>query len=135
MSISSIRVALETHLNTISPAIQYAYENVPFTPTTGVPYALVYLLPATPANPTMGDGYYREQGIFQVTLMFPLQAGPKTAADRAEKIREAFKRGTTLTSGSIQVIIDRTPEISQGRVDGDRWSVPCKIRWFSSVFA
>lgn len=135
MSISSIRVALETHLNTISPAIQYAYENVPFTPTTGVPYASVYLLPATPANPTMGDGYYREQGIFQVTLMFPLQAGPKTAADRAEKIREAFKRGTTLTSGSIQVIIDRTPEISQGRVDGDRWSVPCKIRWFSSVFA
>ena len=135
MSISSIRIALETHLNTISPAILTVYENVPFTPVTGVPYQKVFLLPATPANPTMGDGYYREQGIFQVTLLYPLQAGPKTAADRAEKIREAFKRGTTLTSGSIQVIIDRTPEISQGRVDGDRWSVPCKIRWFSSIFA
>jgi hypothetical protein len=135
MSISSIRVALETHLNTISPAIQYAYENVPFTPTTGVPYASVYLLPATPANPTMGDGYYREQGIFQITLRFPLQAGPKTAADRAEAIRTAFKRGTTLTYNSVNVIIDRTPEISEGRVDGDRWSVPVKIRWFSSIFA
>ena len=135
MSISSIRIALETHLNTISPAILTAYENVPFTPVTGVPYQKVFLLPATPANPTMGDGYYREQGIFQVTLLYPLQAGPKTAADKAEAIRTAFKRGTTLTYNSVKVIIDRTPEISEGRVDGDRWSVSIKIRWFASIFA
>jgi hypothetical protein len=121
-------------LNTISPAIQYAYENVPFTPTTGVPYASVYLLPATPANPTTGDGYYREQGIFQITLRFPLQAGPKTAAGKAEAIRTAFKRGTTLTSGTVNVIIDRTPEIGEGRVDGDRWSVSIKIKWFAGIY-
>ena len=135
MSISSVRIALETKLATITPALSTAYENVPFTPVTGTPYQRAYLMPATPANPTMGDGYYREQGIFQVTLMYPLQAGPKTAADRAELIRAAFKRGTTLTSGTVSVIIERTPEIGQGRVDGDRWSVPCKIRWFSSIFA
>jgi hypothetical protein len=135
MSISLIRIALETHLNTISPLIQTAYENVPFTPVTGVPYQQVFLLPATPANPTMGDGYYREQGIFQVTLMYPLQAGPKTAADKAEAIRTAFKRGLTLTSWSVNVTIDRTPEIGEGRVDGDRWSVPIKIRWFANIFA
>ena len=135
MSISSIRIALETHLSNMANPISCAYENVPFTPVTGVPYQKVFLLPATPANPTMGDAYYREQGIFQVTIMFPLQAGPKTAADRAEAIRTAFKRGTTLTYNSVNVIIDRTPEISEGRVDGDRWSVPVKIRWFSSIFA
>ena len=134
MSIISIRAAIESKLATISPAISTAYENVPFTPVTGTPYQRAYLMPATPANPTMGDGYYREQGIFQVTLMYPLQAGPKTAADRAELIRTAFKRGTTLTSGTVSVIIERTPEIGQGRVDGDRWALPVKIRWYAGIY-
>ena len=134
MSISSVRIALETKLATITPELSTAYENVPFTPVTGTAYQAAYLLPATPANPTMGDGYYREQGIFQVTLMYPLQAGPKTAADRAELIRAAFKRGTTLTSGTVSVIIERTPEIGQGRVDGDRWALPVKIRYYAGVF-
>ena len=134
MSISSVRIALETKLATITPALSTAYENVPFTPVTGTAYQRAYLMPATPANPTMGDGYYREQGIFQITLMYPLQAGPKTAADRAELIRAAFKRGTTLTSGTVSVIIERTPEIGQGRVDGDRWMIPIRVRFFASVF-
>ena len=134
MSLIAVRIALETKLATITPALSTAYENVPFTPVTGTAYQAAYLLPATPANPTMGDGYYREQGIFQVTLMYPLQAGPKTAADRAELIRTAFKRGTTLTSGTVSVIIDRTPEIGQGRVDGDRWALPVKIRWYAGIY-
>jgi hypothetical protein len=134
MSISSVRIALESKLNAMTPSLSTAYENVPFTPVTGTPYQMVFLLPATPANPTMGDGYYREQGIFQVTLMYPLQAGPKTAADRAELIRAAFKRGTSMTSGGITTIVERTPEIGQGRVDGDRWALPVKIRWYAGIY-
>ena len=134
MSLTAIRIALETKLAAITPELSTAYENVPFTPVTGTAYQAAYLMPATPANPTMGDGYYREQGIFQVTLMYPLQAGPKTAADRAELIRAAFKRGTTLTSGTVSVIIERTPEIGQGRVDGDRWALPVKIRWYAGIY-
>lgn len=134
MSLIAVRIALETKLATITPELSTAYENVPFTPVTGTAYQAAYLLPATPANPTMGDGYYREQGIFQVTLMYPLQSGPKTAADRAELIRAAFKRGTTLTSSTVSVIIERTPEIGQGRVDGDRWALPVKIRWYAGIY-
>ena len=134
MSLASVRIALESKLNAMTPALSTAWENVPFTPVTGTPYQMVFLLPATPANPTMGDGYYREQGIFQVTLMYPLQAGPKTAADRAELIRAAFKRGTSMTSGGITTIIERTPEIGQGRVDGDRWMQIVRIRWFAGIY-
>jgi len=134
VSIVSVRTALETKLNAMTPSLSTAYENVPFTPVTGTAYQRAYLMPATPANPTMGDGYYREQGIFQVTLRYPLQAGPKTAADRAELIRAAFKRGTTLTSGTVSVIIERTPEIGQGRVDGDRWALVVRIRWFAGIY-
>lgn len=131
MSIDSVRTALETKLNGITPALSTAWENVPFTPVPGTAYQRAFLLPATPSNPTMGDGFYREQGIFQITLMYPLQAGTLTAATRAELIRTAFKRGTSMVSGGVTVRIETTPEISQGRVDGDRWSVPVKVRWFA----
>jgi len=133
MSIISIRAALETKLNGITPAISIAWENVPFTPVAGTPYAQIYLMPASPDNPTLGDGFYRERGILQISLMYPLQAGPLTAETKAEAIRTAFKRGTTMTSGSVTVVVDRTPEIGQGRVDGDRWAVPVRVRYSAGI--
>jgi len=130
-----VRTALETKLNAMTPKISLAWQNVPFTPVTGTPYAMVYLMPATPDNPTLGDGYYREQGILQISLFYPLQAGPQTAEIRAELIRATFKRGTAMTSGTVKVIVNRTPEIGQGRVDGDRWHVPVKVVWQAGIIA
>ena len=135
MSISSVRTALETKLNAMTPKISLAWQNVPFTPVTGTPYAACYLMPATPENPTLGDGYYREQGILQVSLFYPLQAGPQTAEIRADLIRATFSRGTAMTSGSVKVIVNRTPEIGQGRVDGDRWMIPIKVVWQAGIIA
>lgn len=129
----SIRTALESKLNGISPALSTAWQNVAFTPVAGTPYQRVFLMPAEPDNPTMGDDFYREQGILQVSLMYPLQAGAGVAEARAEKIRTAFKRGTSMVSGSITVRISRTPEIGQGRVDGDRWHVPVKCTYFAGI--
>ncbi|MFZ2407006.1 MAG: phage tail terminator-like protein [Methylobacter sp.] len=131
MSIISVRAALETALNAMTPSLSTCWENTPHTAVAGTPYQQVYLLVAEPENPTMGDGFYREQGILQITLMYPLQTGSATAAARAELIRTTFKRGTSFTSGAVTVRINRTPEISPGRVDGDRFAVPVKIRWFS----
>ncbi|MDI6742659.1 MAG: phage tail terminator-like protein [Smithella sp.] len=133
MSLAAIRAALETRLNNMASPISYAWENTPFTPVAGVPYAAIYLMPATPDNPTMGDGFYREQGIFQISLFYPLQTGPKAAIVRGELIREAFKRGSSLVSGTVIVRIFRTPEIGQGRIEGDRWHLPCKIQFFADI--
>lgn len=133
MSIIAVRAALEAKLNEMANPISYAWENVPFTPIVGVPYAAAYVMPATPDNPTMGDDYYREQGIFQVSLFYPLQAGAGIAAARAQLIRTAFKRGTSIVSGTVTVRISRTPEIGQGRVDSDRWHLPVKIQWFAGI--
>jgi hypothetical protein len=133
MSIINVRAALETKLNGMTPALPTVWENTPYTPVVGTPYQQAWLLPATPDNPTLGDGFYREQGIFQITLMYPLQAGSAAAAARAELIRTTFKRGTSMVSGAVTVRIDKTPEISSGRVDGDRFAVPVKIRWFAGI--
>lgn len=133
MSLAEVRIALESKLNAITPALATEWENVPYIPVTGTPYQKVWLLPAEPDNPTMGDDFYREQGVFQITLMYPLQIGPAAAIARAELIRTAFKRGTSMTSGAVTVIVNKTPEIGIARVDNDRWAVPVKARWFAGI--
>jgi hypothetical protein len=134
MSIVAIRTALETRLNNMASPISYAWENLPFTPVSGVPYAQIYLLPADPDNPTMGDGFHRERGVFQISLFYPLQAGAGVAEARAELIKTAFARGQSMTSGAVTVRINKTPTIGHGRVDGDRWHVPVKIQYFADIF-
>ncbi len=135
MSVVSVRAALQTKLNSMVSPISYAWENIPFTPVPGTPYAQAFLLSATPDNSTLGDGFYRAQGIFLVSIFYPLQAGTATAEAKAEAIRTEFKRGTTMTSGAVSVLVDTTPEIGQGRVDGDRWHIPIKIRWSAGIMA
>ena len=133
MSIVSIRAALETKLNTITPALATVWENIGYTPVAGIAYQAAYILPADTENPTMGDDFHRELGLFQVSLFYPVQAGTATAAARAELIKTAFKRGTSMVSGTVTVRINRTPSIGQGRVDGDRWHIPVKIQYFADI--
>ena len=133
MSIVLVRSALQAKLDAMTPALATAWENDDYTPVVGTPYQAAYVMPAEPDNVTLGDDYYREQGIFQVSLFYPLQVGTATAEARAELIRTAFKRGVSMTSGAVTVIVDKTPEIPAGRRDGDRWHIPIKIRWFAGI--
>ncbi len=134
MSIANIRDALEIKLNTIAPVLATVWQNVGYTPITGTPYQAAYVMPASPSNPTIGDDHYREHGVFQVSLFYPLLVGSGTAEARAELIRTAFKRGVSMTSGGVTVRISKTPEVGQGRVDGDRWHIPVKISWFAEIY-
>lgn len=134
MSQSAIRSALETALNGMSPALATAWENVAFTqPVSSVPYQRAFLLFAAPENPDMGRGITRERGIFQITLCYPLQAGDGAARARADLIRATFYRSATFTSGSVKVIMERTPDVGAGSVSGDRWVVPVRCRFFADI--
>lgn len=135
MSAIKIRAALETALNGITPAIATAWENSAFSPpASSVPYQQVNILFAEPENPTYGNSYHLEQGFMQVKLMYPLQAGSLTAMTRAELIRATFYRGASFTNGGVTAVINRTPSISPGNVEGDRWAVIVKIRFTAQVF-
>lgn len=134
MSHRNIRIALESRLAAMNPAVSIAGENTSFLPTPNTPYQRANLLPADPDNPIVGDGFYRELGIFQVSLCYPLNTGPAAAETRAELVRTQFKRGTTLTSGGYTITIDQTPTIASGFVDGDRWVVPISIPYWANIF-
>lgn len=132
MSLAAVRIALETALTSITPAIDTAWQNVSFTPVVGQPYQRVYLLTAEPDNVEIGPGY-TEQGIMQVSLCYPLGIGPQDATKRAEQIRATFKRGASFTASGVTVHIDRTPEISPAQIEEDRFVLPVRIRFFAHV--
>jgi hypothetical protein len=134
MSTVSIRAALETALNGMSPAIATAWENIPFTtPAESVPYQVVHLLLAEPDNSVYG-GEHRELGYMQVRLLYPLNAGSAAALTRAELIRDLFPRGATFQSGGISVIIMRTPEILPATVEDGRYAVVVRVRFYANIF-
>lgn len=132
MSLPSVRIALETALNAMTPALATAWQNSPFTPVTGTPYQKVFILTAEPGNAEYGP-HYQERGIFQVTLMYPLMTGSAAAEARGELLRTVFARGNSFISGGVTVTIERTPHIGQGMVDSDRWAAPIKIRYFANI--
>jgi hypothetical protein len=134
MSLAHVRQALETRLLAMTPALSTAAENLAFTPVAGVAYQLMYLLPAAPDNPTLGEAYRREVGVFQVSLMYPQNSGPGAAQARALAVQAQFARALVLTAGTTNVLITRTPEIGPGRVDADRYRIDISIRYQAEVF-
>lgn len=132
MSVVSIRAALETALNGMSPALSTEWENVAFAPVAGTPYQIVNVLFAEPENVEYG-ARHREVGYMQVKLMYPLQTGTATAAARAQLLRTTFERGNTFTSGGVTVMISRTPEIQPGTTEGDRYAINVIIRFYANI--
>jgi hypothetical protein len=129
MSITAIRATLETALDGMTPAIQTAWQNAPFTPVVGTPYQRVSLLLAEPDNQEKGAGF-QEQGFLQVDLCYPQSVGANTAEARAELLRTTFKRGTSLANG---ILISHTPEIKPAYNDGDRFVIPVRIRFHTYI--
>lgn len=134
MTTSAIRAALSVALNSISPTLSCAWENVAFTPVNGTPHQRINMLRAAPENPSIGAGMHREVGIMQVTLCYPLGAGPQPAEARAELIRAAFSRGASFTSGAATVHITTTPAVAAGYIEADRYCVPVSIRFHANLF-
>ena len=133
MSLPSIRRALENHLKAMVPNLPTAYENAPFKPPAdGSEYQEVRLMPADPITP-MDNLTFIEQGLFQVTLCYPLGVGPRAAEDRAEAVRAHFRRGTTLTAGGVSTIISHVPVVAASVPGDGQWRIPVTIRWQAQV--
>lgn len=133
MSLATIRAALEAAaVVALGDGFSIAWENHPFTPVAGVPYAQVTLLPAQPVNPEIGQTFI-ESGIFQINLFYPKGPGSAAATTKAQAIRTAFYYGRTLSSGGINVIIFVTPEIGVARPDNDLFMIPVRVRWRAFV--
>jgi len=141
MSASAIKIALEQGLKAgialwsdANRFVRIGYENTFFTPPTdGSEYLTTALLLAAPENPTMGDAFYREVGVFQVNVSYPINGGAGKAYARATQVRDIFKRGNSFQAGGITVIAARTPQIVSGLAQGDRYVIPVRVPFFANV--
>jgi hypothetical protein len=133
VSTALVHLAIQSALAALTPAISNSWENVNFVPIAGTPYQGLDIFLSDPDNLGYGSGPYRDEGFFQVSLNYPKYAGTATVQARADLIRSTFYRGRTLTSGSQKVVINRTPTISKGRVNGDFWLVPVTVYFFSNT--
>ena len=138
MSDVVIRELLRVQLNSVSASFETAWENVSYKPIINTPYQAAWLLPAEVENPSYGGGtgqrLERHPGILQVSIFYPSNAGPEPAAIRAEVIKAAFPRGLTLSSGSLRVLIMRSPFSSAGRPQGAWYMVPVSIPYVADVY-
>ena len=134
---SNIRKGFEQHLRKMSGGISpehTAYENVAYTPSPTIPYQMSRLVPLPVENPTLGDGYFREVGFYQVVLSYPKGEGVGNITTMADKVKDYFKRGTTLVEATDKIVVDRTPEISSVYINDTRAEITIRIRYYSDQF-
>lgn len=132
MSNIAIRAALETAVKALPDNLPTAWQNVAFA-IPDAPYQRVDVLFATPENPTLGDGFYRQRGFMQISLRYPVNEGSGDSAERGEMLRRAFRRGLSLEANGVTTIIDRTPHVPEGVVDGDRFVVNVRITFYADI--
>ena len=134
---SNLRKAFEQSLINMPQGLgssKTAFENVSFTPKATEPYQLTRLVPLPVENPTYGDNYHREVGFYQIVLSYPKGKGVGDISLMADKIKDYFKRGTTLVEGMDKVIVDRTPEVSPVYINDSRAEITIRIRYYSNQF-
>ena len=134
---SNLRKAFEKYLVVMPQGLglsKTAFENITFTPVLNQPHQLSRLVPLPVENPTFGDNYNREVGFYQVVLSYPKGNGVGNITAMADKVKDYFKRGTTLIEGSDKIIVDRTPEISQVYINDNRAEITIRIRYYSEQY-
>lgn len=119
-----IRAVLEQRLaawaTAQSPTVAVAWEGTDSTPEIGKPYLQSWLMPATTQNPNVDLLRRRYRGYFQVSVMGPADGkgtGAVTALSSA--IAEIYPIGLKLTIGNDYLRVDRIPDVSATRVDGE----------------
>ena len=123
------RLAFEEAINAINPTIATAYENVSFTPSSGVPYQELYDIPASNNHLFIDNADFEGLGIFQITLKYPSGNGMKTVSNRAELYVSSFPCGRKLTKNGDTITVLQTPKVNNLGVDGDRVVVAVSINY------
>lgn len=121
-----------------SDKIDIIFENFTYNSIPGKPFINVWFMFAKTQNPTILAPSEAEQiletGYVQLNLQFPLNGGPGPCDAVAQSIRSTFRRGLAFTLSTGVLIVQTTPSVSPGRIEGDRWFVPVKIYFFANLF-
>lgn len=114
--------------------VDLARPNVNYTPGTR-PWIKLDVLYSKASNPTMGDGFKREVGILQLLLHYPPNNGAGSALAKAESLKTAFKRGTSMASGIVNVWVDSHPWSTEVPGDESWYKVVVNVPFLGDVYS
>ena len=127
MSTLDVVSALSIAINSVTPAIDTEWENIPYTPIVDIPYQSIKFFDFRTDNPEVNGPLYNILSIVQIDLMYPLLKGTGDILARAELYKNLFQQSATFVYNGQTVYTIKTPFITKGGVDGDRWKVTVKI--------
>lgn len=131
--ISNIRAAFVTRLQTFPSMPSVAWENVPFTPVSGVPYIAPFLLPGEPSQSELGTaGANSHTGVYQISVFYPSGGGVAALNTLVSSLCDHFKRGTTISYGGVTVTCQKAYP-SPAQQETDRQRVDITIRWICNA--
>lgn len=110
-----------------SPVMKKAMPDVPFSPETGKPYFRVDLFRNAPFWQGLNTGKI-DQGLMQVTVVWPEGQGIIKASAAADAVMAHFPKGLKLFSGSARVKLGE-PYASAPLLDAGWSSTPVTIPW------
>ena len=124
--------AMETYLKLLDPTFPSAWDNAEFKPPVG-PFQAISFLFAEPDDRGGKDSPVLQRGYMDIALAWPPNVGSGAANVKAKNVAEHFKRGTTIETPNFNIIVERTPTINGGQVEGDRFIVRVRIRWYAYI--
>lgn len=135
MSQTNVRAALVAAFRTgnFFADTKVAWENVPFTPPTGEPWAAFYFVPSQPSVATLGpNGQDHLDGFVQIDLNFPTGKGEKDSFAKYEAIKNSFTAGSYLIYQG-QVVTIKSCGRSPGRVVNNVYKVIVTIYFYAHI--
>lgn len=137
MDAFEIRAALRQRLLTVAnlPAGRQ-WENEGYDPVPGTPWLREKHMPTGSAPASFGgrgiaDGLMRDDGLWQITLLYPAGKGTKPAEQMAKAICSAFRPGQSgvISYGGQNVICQRA-EVAPAIQEPDWYAIPVTVRYY-----
>lgn len=115
----------------LSPDLPIAWPDVAFTPPADGKYLRVDFLPNRPAWEGINAGRL-DQGLLQITIIWPRHTGIITSREIAAVIMEHFRKGSKLTGLGVVVRFNREPWAAAPILEDSRTLTPITIPWVAS---
>lgn len=126
-----IHKALDTRLEQAAQqaGVPVAWENVPFAPPSSGVYLEADYLPADNQDFTIQGTATLRRGVYQVTVVYPIDSGSQAAEKLAAAIVEAFPNNLVIPTDETPVYVNGEPSVFSGIRDGTAYRMPVSIAY------
>ncbi len=133
MSHKKARAAYEGRLATWaaarSPALLVAYQNKPFTPTADTAYLQAFILPALTDSQDVEGAHRVYQGVFQVSIVAPLNKGPGAADGIADELAALFVHNARLLVSGLYIQQITPLSVAPALQNAESYTLPCSFTY------